>query len=30
VFYMLYAADLIAGLLLMKLVLKEIRQMPIN
>jgi hypothetical protein len=27
---MLYAADLIAGLLLMKLVLKEIRQMPIN
>tara|TARA_B110000977_G_scaffold162705_1_gene208313 strand:- start:2197 stop:3702 length:1506 start_codon:yes stop_codon:yes gene_type:complete len=28
VFYMLYMADLIAGLLLMKLVMKEIRMMP--
>jgi OPA family glycerol-3-phosphate transporter-like MFS transporter 1/2 len=28
VFFMLYAADLIAGLLLMKLVMKEIRAMP--
>ena len=30
VFFMLYAADLIAGLLLMKLVIKEIRQMPMS
>jgi OPA family glycerol-3-phosphate transporter-like MFS transporter 1/2 len=30
VFYMLYAADLIAGLLLMKLVMKEIRNMPMS
>ena len=29
VFFMLYAADLIAGLLLMKLVMKEIRTMPV-
>ena len=30
VFFMLYAADLIAGLLLMKLVMKEIRNMPVG
>ena len=30
VFFMLYAADLIAGLLLMKLVIKEIRQKPMS
>ena len=29
VFFMLYAADLIAGLLLTRLVFKEIRNMPI-